>query len=162
MPLTNTAVTIAKAGKKQYRMTDGQDMYLLVMPTWKKILAAGLHPLRQAQNIRYRKVKYTPLVWKRLQRNTFGRLYDKPLTTILLHCNCYYSICSPGQWYGRDHGNDWMGFGDDFSEQGSSRRQQQVRNRSESSGSPWFHPSRHLGLKTIIYHLLTEEIRDED
>lgn len=33
MPLTNTAVTIAKAGKKQYRMTDGQDMYLLVMPT---------------------------------------------------------------------------------------------------------------------------------
>ena len=36
MPLTNTAVSNAKAREKQYRITDGQGMYLLIKPSGKR------------------------------------------------------------------------------------------------------------------------------
>jgi hypothetical protein len=36
MPLTNTAINAAKPKQKQYRLTDGQGMYLLIKPSGKK------------------------------------------------------------------------------------------------------------------------------
>lgn len=49
MPLTNTAVKSAKPKKKQYRLTDGQGMYLLIKPSGKKYwrLDYALHGKRK-------------------------------------------------------------------------------------------------------------------